>query len=253
MEHELAMVHRLANPATIPAEGLDWLAAWLGLTPDAALGEAAVRRLIGSAARLAPWRGTLRGLQGALDIASDGAVTAGRIVVVEHFRMQRTFATILGADYSDQFDSLTRGSGLSGNSLLGPAFFLGAEDEKRLFALFRPEVLRHDLTSPAERAEALRQMQTLTEDAAHRVTVLVHDETDPDRRALLSRVIARETPAHVVATLHLAPGSLLLGLQALLGVETWLGPQPEPQPVILGETRIGQWRLRGRPSIDQRY
>lgn len=252
IEGEIATVWRLANPATIPSDGLDWLASWLGLTPDTALGEAATRRLISNAARLSAWRGTLRGLTGMLDIASAGGVAAGRIVVIEHFRMQRTFATILGADLSDRFDPLTRGSSPSGQSMLGPGFFLGAEDEKRLFALFRPELAEHPLTSAEDRARAAAQLASMVEEAAHRVTVLVHEETDAERRALLARVVTRECPAHVVARLQDAPGSLILGLSALLGVETRLSPAPETASFQLDETHLGQARLRGTPALDNR-
>lgn len=252
MEDEVAHCWRLARPETVPEDSLDWLAGWLGVFPDGALGPSGKRRLIRAAARLAPWRGTLRGLSGMLDIATDGGIADGRIVVVEHFRMQRTFATILGADFSDRLDPLTRGSNRGGNSYLGPAFFLGAENEKRLFALFRPELLDHPLTTPEERALALAQMQTMFTDAAFRLTVLVHDETDPERRALIARVVQRETPAHVVAEIHDAPASLILGLSALLGVETRSGRAPEIPPITLGQTAIGQGRLRGIPALDQR-
>lgn len=251
-ESEIATAWRLANPDTIPADGLDWLASWLGVVPDGALGEAGKRKLIAAAARLAPWRGTLRGLSGMLDIASAGGVSAGRIVVVENFRMRRTFATILGADFDDRFDPLTRGTRANANSHLGPGFFLGSEDEKLLFALFRPEVLDHDLTDPEERRRAARQLDAFFEDSAHKVTVLVHEEADPDRRALLSAVLRREKPAHVVAQMHDAPGSLILGLTGLLGVETHIGSAYVQPPLRLGETPIGQARLRGTPSLDQR-
>lgn len=252
IEGEIAAVWRLANPGTIPADGLDWLAGWLGLVPDGALGEAGKRRLIAEAARLAPWRGTLRGLTGMLDIATGGGVAAGRIVVVEHFRMRRTFATLLGADRPPEFDPMTRRPVSGVHSDLGPGFFLGAEDEKLLFALLRPELLDHPLTGADERARAFAQIERLFDDAAHRVTVLVHDETDPDRRGLIARVVRREIPAHVIAGIHDAPASLILGLSALLGVETRAGRPPEIPPVTLGETRIGQGRLRGTPALDQR-
>lgn len=252
MEGEIAAVWRLANPGTIPAEGLDWLAGWLGVSPDGALGEAGKRRLIGQAARLAKWRGTLRGLAGMLDIATDGGMAEGRIVVVEHFQMRRTFASVLGANRPSAFDPLTRRPVSGADATLGPGFFLSAQDEKRLFALFRPELLDHPLTTAEERAAALEQLGHLFDDAAFRVTVLVHDETDPDRRGLIARIVQRETPAHVIAEIHDAPASLILGLSALLGVETRTGPAPEISPLTLGDTLIGQGRLRGTPALDQR-
>lgn len=244
MEADIAWAARLANPATIPAEALDWLAAWIGLQPDSALGVDGQRRVIAHAARLAPWRGTLRGLNGALDIASDGGVSAGRIVVVEHFRMRRTLATILGRTFDTRFDPLTRGRGLTANSDLGPGFFLGAEDEQRLFALFGQDLNQQALTET--------EAAGVFDGSALRLTVLVHDETNPERLALLQRVIRREVPAHVLADLRAAPGSLILGLTALLGVETRTAAPPPVSSLQLGQSRIGQGRLHGTPSIDQR-
>lgn len=250
LEGEIAQTWRGASAKGTPVEALDWLANWVGVIPDSALGEAGKRRLIGAAARLAPWHATLKGLEGLLDIATNGGVQRGDVVVVENFRMRRTFATILGADFSDRDDPMTRGTRSNGNSHLGPGFFIGSDDQKQLFALFRPELLDHDLTSPAERALAVDQLDALFEEEAHRVTILVHRGLEPDMRGLVARIVEREVPAHVIPSIYDAPESLLLGLSSLLGVETRLGTPAEIGGITVGETKIGQGRLRGTPALD---
>lgn len=249
LEGEISQTWRGASAAGTPADALDWLANWVGVIPDSALGEAGKRRLIGAAARLAPWHATLTGLEGLLDVATNGGVQRGDMVVVENFRMRRTFATILGADFSDRADPMTRGTRSNGNSHLGPGFFIGSDEQKQLFALFRPELLDHDLTSPAERALAVSQLDTLFEEEAHRVTILVHPGMDADLRGLVARIIEREVPAHVIASIYDAPESLLLGLSSLLSVETRLGTPADPSGITIGTTKIGQGRLRDTPSL----
>lgn len=252
LEGQIAEAWRGASAASAPAEALDWLGGWLGLRPDGALGEAGKRRLIAGAAGQSLWHGTLRGLEMALDTATDGGVRDGRVVVVENFNLRRTFATILGADFDDRDDPLTRGTRGNANSVLGPAFFLGAREQKTLFALLRPEMLEHDLTRPEERAAALDQLEAMEERSAFRVTVLLHDGLDEAERGLVQAVLDREVPAHVRAAVFDAPQSLLLGLSALLGVETRLGPGRAPAPFILGDTELGQAQLSGLPALDPR-
>ena len=252
LEGEIAQTWRGASAVSAPSDALNWLGGWLGVTPDSALGEAGKRRLIAGAAEQSQWHGTLRGLETALDIATDGGVRYGRVVVLENFVMRRTFATILGADFDDRDDPLTRGTRGDSNSMLGPGFFVGQEDEKTLFALLRPEVLDHDLTDPGERAEAARQLEEFEDDAAFKVTVLVHHGTDERERGLISNVIDREVPAHVSAEIFDAPQSLLLGLTALLGVETRLGPPITPPNFTLDGSQLGQAHLRGIPALDPR-
>ena len=252
LEGEIAQTWRGASAASAPVDALDWLGNWLGVNPDDALGEAGKRRLIAGAAEQSKWHGTLRGLETALDIATDGGVRYGRVVVLENFVLRRTFATILGADFEDRHDPLTRGTRGNANSILGPGFFVGDEDEKTLFALLRPDVLDHDLTDPGERAEAARQLEQFDDDAAFKVTVLVHDGTDTRERGLISNVLGREVPAHVNAEIFDAPQSLLLGLTALLGVETRLGPPITPQNFTLDGSQLGQAHLRGIPALDPR-
>ena len=116
---------------------LDWLANWIGLAFDSAYPQARRRALLQAAPRLSRWHGTLTGLALALDIATGGAVRGGEVVILEDFRLRRTFATILGADLADEEDPLLAGIVESGNSYVGDTLFLGDESRAEFLALVR--------------------------------------------------------------------------------------------------------------------
>ncbi|MEM6846490.1 MAG: phage tail protein [Pseudomonadota bacterium] len=252
LEDQVAGSWRLTHPATAPLPALDWLAGWIGVELDTALSESAKRRLLTRAVSLWRRRGTLGALKAMLDIVTDGAVARGEIVVLEHFHLRRTFSTILGADLSDSDNPLVPWAGDSGNSTLGPTFFLGAEDEKSFFALFAPDLITDPLTTKAERDAARAAVRALLDDYAHRVTVLVHGAMSRAHRGLVARVIEREVPAHVEATILNGPGSLIAALSALVAVETRPGPPPPRQATTLGEAQIGQVFLTDTPTLDPR-
>ena len=149
LEDQVAASWRLTAPDTAPAEALDWLAGWIGLSLEPGLEEHQRRRMIRRATALYRQRGTLAGLAGMLDIVTDDGVRRGDLVIVEQFRLRRTLATILGADLADEDDPLTRGVAVSGNSYLGRTFHLGADEQREFLALFRPEAIESSGRSEA--------------------------------------------------------------------------------------------------------
>jgi phage tail-like protein len=54
------------DPGTTPADMLDWLAGWIGLTFDAHIDLMRKRELIAAGAALLPWRGTVVGVREAV-------------------------------------------------------------------------------------------------------------------------------------------------------------------------------------------
>jgi phage tail-like protein len=246
LEDRIASSYLLTDPRTTPDEALEWLGSWVGVSLDPAFPLAHRRRLIASTPELYRQRGTLAGLKLALDIATGGGVTSGEIVVLEDHRLRRTMGTILGGDFADEEDPLLAGLVVSGNSLVGDSLFLGQEERRELLALFSEDL---DLTTGEERA-----VQAFLDRLAFRVTVLVHQEVEPQDLGLIRRVVTLESPAHVAVRVVAASEPFLVGAASLVGVDTYLGPTQPVRPVRIGRSRLGRRDvLVHSPSLDPRF
>jgi hypothetical protein len=88
---------------------------------------------------------------------------------------------------------------------------------------------------------------------AHRATVIVHETVRPEEFQLIERVTAIETPAHTVARVRRASQDFMVGLAALLGVDTYLRPPRPPEAVEVDKSAIGGGAVLLRPpSLDPR-
>lgn len=250
IEDRIAAAHLLSDARGCPDEALDWLAGWIGLALEPGLPKLRARWMIANAAALARRHGTLDGLQLALDIATDGAVTRGRIVVVEDWRLRRSFSAILGADLSDAQDPLTAGLSVSGNSIVGDSLFLGAEDAQELLALLR--VLDAPPgEQPALSAAREQVFKALFDGLAWRVTVLVHETLDADELRLIARIAETAAPAHLRLRVVTARHPLLVSVAALVGADSYLRQTEPPSAVRLDHSRLGnEARLAGPGSLD---
>ncbi|MCB0116437.1 MAG: hypothetical protein KDD84_20205, partial [Caldilineaceae bacterium] len=248
LEDKVANAYALMDARTAPEDALAWLGSWIGLTFDPAYPVDRRRDLLAVAPRLFRARGTLYGLKLALDTVTGGGVRGGEIVVLEDYKLRRTFVTILGADLADEDDPLTQGLAVSGNSYVGDTLFLGdeaMERRKEFLALFRDEL-------PKSKAED-RAVAAFLDRLAHRVTVLVHQDVAPQDFKLIRRVVENEAPAHVIPRIFPASYPLLVGMAALVGVDTYLRGEPPPRPVTLDTSRIGERDYLIRPaSLDPR-
>jgi phage tail-like protein len=250
IEDRIASAWLLSAPSRVPDEAVDWLASWIGFVFAADLPTPRRRRMLERACELYKQRGTLPGLRTALDLATDGAVTRGEIVVVEDFRLRRTFATILGADLDDPNDPLAPGFGASGNSRVGDSLFLGEEDQRAFMALFLPDLP----VGTAERiAEDEQAVADLFDSLAHRATVLVHQEIAPEDLGLLGQIVDLEAPAHVDVKIVPASFRFRVAVSSLVGVDTFLAPKPATRPVVVDTSSIGvRDRIERLPSLDPR-
>jgi phage tail-like protein len=244
LEDRIADAHRLVDPRTCPAGALDWLASFRASPAPAGLPDARRRRLLAHDGELARAEGTLAGFTRHLDLAGDGALARGEVVVVEDFRLRRTLATILGVDLADETDPLLSGLVASGNSIVGDALILGEPIAAEIAALFED----HDAEAAEDDAAA-----TFFDRYAHRVTVLV-SATLPDAEIGFIRDAARRAvPAHVQLRIIDAEPHLVVGVASLLGIDTRLGPSPAPSTAEVGRSRLaGGDRLGGEGRLDGR-
>ncbi|RMH38044.1 MAG: phage tail protein, partial [Nitrospirae bacterium] len=245
LEDRIAQAHILTHPNTTPDESLPWLGSWIGTTFHPAWSFEQRRRWLQHAPQLYETRGTLNGLRWSLELISGGGITRGDIVVVELFRLRRTFSTILGADLADEHDPLLAGLVVSGNAYVGDTLFLGADDQREFLALF-------DLAD-AHDAQDEAAVRHVLENLAFRVTVLVREGIDPDIFGLIRDVAVAEAPAHVHVNVATASQGLLVGIEAMIGVETFIGTVPPIDPVKLDKSYVGYRDvLRGSGSVDPR-
>lgn len=245
IEDRIGGSYLLTSPQTIPAESLPWLAGWLGYEIDDSLEESVQRNFIQSAADLYRWHGTLRGLKLGLEIATQGAVSGGEIVVLEDFRLRRTFATIIGADLDDKDDPLTAGGATNGNSFIGDSLFIGDENKKEFLALFNADL-------PVEGAEQ-SAIDTLFDSLAHRVTILVHEEVEAQDMNLISHIARKEIPAHVEYRILSASSQFLVGMASLVGVDTYLANRKPKSTARIGESYLGKNDfIQGPAALDPR-
>jgi phage tail-like protein len=243
LEDRIAAAHLLTDPAAIPEEGLDWLGAWIGVAFDPALPEGRRRAWLAAAPRLARYHATRRGLELALDVATNGAVTGGEIVVLEDFRLRRLLATLLGVDLSVEDDPLLPGLIVSGNSVVGDTLTIGEAERVELLALFREEV-----ATERENDAVLAFYERL----AHRATVLVHQEVTQTDLGLVRRVVELESPAHAAVRVVTATWPLLVGVASLVGVDTYLGPPRPRRPARVQVSAAGQDFVLAPAALDPR-
>ena len=246
LEDKIAASWLLTDPGHTPEQALDWLGSWIGVNYAPWFPGQRRRRQLRQAPELFRRRGTMRGLQLALDVATGDGVSAGRIVVVEDYWFRRTLQTVLGLKLDRDFDPLLGGSFISGNSKVGDTLFLSEEGaEKKFLALFDASIR----LKSADQATVDQFFASL----AHRVTVIVHETVAPDELALIERVCGLEAPAHVVVRVRRADADFMVGLTALLSVDTYLRPHPAPPAVEVGATALGGGALLLRPpSLDPR-
>ncbi|MDT4956094.1 MAG: hypothetical protein QOJ02_4232 [Acidobacteriota bacterium] len=238
LEDRISNSYLLTHPRTTTEDALEWLGSWIGITFEPTFPVARRREFIAKAPQIYRRHGTLDGLKLALNVATAGAVDGGEIVVLEDFRLRRVFATILGADLADEDDPLLPGGVNSGNSYVGDTLFLGDEQRKEFLALFNADL--------SESVSEKRAIAEFFERLAHRATVLVHQEVEPQDLGLINRVVTLAIPAHVQARVMTATQAFMVGMASLVGVDTYLS-KPQPlRPFRIGDGLFGsQSRIGG--------
>jgi phage tail-like protein len=208
LEAAIAALPRLFDPATAPADWLEWLAGWQAfeVPPGLAHGRRldALRALLARLPELFARRGTPAGLADAV-----GIYMGARPLLLEDFRARGMW--VLDQASTLGFDTVLPAATPDG-LVVGEAVVGGS----------RPE-------------PASAWAQDLFADTAHRFTVVLPAAfaRDDASRRLLRRVLDAEKPAHTSYHLGLPGPSLRVGVQARVGIDTIIaGPGPG---LVLGE------------------
>lgn len=281
LEDRVAAAQVLLDPTSTPDEALEWLGSWIGVVFDPTFPSERRRAWLEAAPLLFRSRGTFKGVQLALEIATGGrlvrgysggretrypqggAVTGGEIVLIEDFRLRRTFATILGANFSVANDPLLPGLIVSANSRVGDTLIIGelrnqsSSTERQLGEVETTELLAlyRDLltTDQAQRLAEEEVVRAFYGRLAHRATIFVHDQIQNLDLRFLQRIAEREAPAHVAIRVVPASYPLLVGVASLVDVDTYLGPRPLPESAEVEKTHLGEKDfVRSQGSLDPR-
>lgn len=244
IEDRIAGAYLLTRPESAPAAALDWLGSWIGVSPAGYPPDRRRARLL-AAPDLHRERGTVSGIRRAIDVATGGMCTRGTVLVLEAFRMRHIFATILGADLAIASDPLLPGTSGNSNSFVGDTLFLGDPRNRDFLALFAETV-----SLPGQAAATQQFLDSL----AWRITVFVHTQVEPADVNLIARIVDHEKPAHVAASIQTAAQPFMIGLASLLGVNSYLAPEPAPHPAVVDVTQVGRYNtIQHVPSLDPRW
>jgi phage tail-like protein len=272
LEDRIANAHLLTDPATAPADALDWLGSWIGLVFDPAYPEQHRREALRNTMQLHRWRGTARGLQLAIDILTGGrvvdggmvggAVTNGQVILLEGWRLRRTFATLLGVDLEDEHDPLLGGVTSSGNSRVGDSLILSREHRYEFLALLRRTLPGREppagasvdawLTWTIEELVDRYAVEPFFDELAYRLVVLVHEDLESELVRLIERIVELEAPVHLQAEVSKASYPFMVGLASLVGVDTYLrAPVAKPKAAV-EQSRLGEGFLSRPATLDPR-
>ena len=204
----------LWDPSATPADVLPWLAGLIGWTLDTRLGDAGRRRLLIEAASLHRQRGTVPGIRRLCSILADCEVQ-----VVESFRHRRQLGAVLGREAAGPHDTP--------GAVLGPGMTL-AEGESG---------------DPGEWYGTY----------AHRFSVNLYRDPDPDLAAMVQRAVEEYRPAHTEFEIRWLGSGLRLGSGSFVGLGTVPGPSEQQigvEALILGAegTPLGG-RLDAGPTV----
>jgi phage tail-like protein len=244
IEDRIANSYLLTRPESAPDDALPWLGSWIGIEPNSYPPDRRRARLEATPI-LYKWRGSVKSVTLALDVATSGACSRGAIIVIEDFRLRHIFATILGADLSIQNDPLLPGYSGSSNSIVGDTLFLGDPSvQAELQALYETDL---------NIAGSAQAVQSFYDRLAHRMTVFVHNQVENVNLKLVQRIVEAEKPAHVQAFVRVATQPFMIGLASLLGVNTYLAPEPPANQVAVGVSDVGRYDIVTQmPSLDPR-
>ncbi|MCK9605738.1 MAG: phage tail protein [Methylomonas sp.] len=232
IEDRVAASEILVDPRSAPTQQLQTLAGMVGVVLPEHWPQQRQRDWLSFSGQLQRRRGTMAGLCLALDIATDGGVSRGQVIPVEHFRLRRTLATILGLDLSDEQHPLTLGTGQSGNSIVGDSLILSADNAREFLALLAPELVQDNVDDQRLVAEFFDRY-------SHRLTVILHGPAG-NQQTTVGQILQQQLPAHLQWAVKTSDYSFVPGLSPLLQIDSYLQLSPAWKKLILDRINLGR-------------
>jgi hypothetical protein len=232
IEDRIAASELLVDPQSAPYFQIPGLANMLGVDLPAHWPQQRQRDWLTFSGQLQRQRGSMAGLCLALDIATDGGVSRGQVIPVEHFRLRRTLATILGLDLSDEQHPLTLGTGQSGNSIVGDSLILSAENAREFLALLAPDLIK-------DNADDQRIVAEFFDRYSHRVSVILHGPA-AQQQTTVRQILQQQLPAHLQWAIKTSDYAFVPGLSPLLQIDSYLQRTPAWKKLILNRIHLGR-------------
>lgn len=254
IEARIGEVGSLFDPRAAPPEALDWLAGWLGLTLDPLWGELhrqdggasrADRRrlLIRFAPQLFERRGTPEGIRFALHLLLEPCleefIARLQAAAVAEDPPLRTALARYGLAYPTPYDGPEEIENLFYRYLLAPE----RPSQIRLVERYETRGGRGGTAGDPTAAER-------PDEGAHRFSVLVPDGLDPEREAMVRRIVGLEKPAHTDFDLRTYAEGFRVGT-ARLGLDTLLADSGAFRPIVLGQHVLSDGYLVPAPPMDE--
>ena len=221
MLHELderaALRAALLDPTATPSEALAWLGSLLGLVLDRRWPEPARRALVAQAFTLFRIRGTQTALERLLRL-----YLGVPVAVVENWRLRGLGGAVLGTSPGGDPAPSVGGAARSTASL--GHFTVGG-------------------TTPGDDPYAA---------TAHRFTVLIPTDLEPEQRDVVGKIIEEHKPAHTEPTICELGTGMRVGRQLHLDLSSVVGPGARWGPATVGQVFLGTDGLVGQPSIAAR-
>jgi phage tail-like protein len=264
IEGKIRNIGHLFDPRSAPAEALDWLASWLGLTLDPLWQDINQRLQTGTgtktqdvsdrrrlfirfATRLFTRRGTADGIRFALHLLLEPCLET----TLRRFKLAALKTDLALAEELDRLGLAQPTPTMSDNDI---------EDllTQYLLAPMRPSkvrVVERFMTrggrarvagDPTEIGSAVDDSIAAT---AHRFAVLVPDTLSTDVRTMVSRIVDLEKPAHTLFEVRRYWDYFRVG-EARLGIDTILGEDARFVPMLLGQNALSEGYLAYPPPMN---
>ena len=220
----------LLDPSGVPAQLLPWLGGFFGIGFDPTWDAEKRRQILGAAAGLYNQRGTLQGLQQAINLVF------GVTPAIEEMSSTGPWGALGSRKILRAEQSNPSGSQAA----------IGRNARLRATRLFGKNSSRFRLDHSGLGAAPLRSYGNPDQDpfsaGAYRFRVLVPTLPDmsPEQQTRLTNLIEAQKPAHTVASVRIGSSGFLLGELSAVGVDTGFVPLAAPVLGSAGNIRLNR-------------